>query len=121
MATGVRILLNLNQCGSLIDDPDALERMFRSVLQRSGLTTLSLSVVPYPDGTANFHADLGESHVSGGTYKKARHVALEINVCHESADNTLKARGLAEGLVRGFRPKCFDKGRHWLELGWSSE
>jgi len=62
------------------------------------------SIVPFSDGTVNFHIDLAESHFSGGTYLDHRHVAAELSICNESADNLSKGKKACELIREYFKP-----------------
>ena len=123
MAAGIRIILNMQRCRRCITGPVIIEEMFLKALSSTDLEVLRVSVLPFQNGTANFHADLSESHVSGGTYKRERYAGAEISVCHETRVNTESARILARRLIMGFDPEIFDFDNpdHYLELPWQCE
>ncbi len=120
MASGIRILLNFNQCQGPLLVSAGVEEAIRKAHTLAGVTVMGINFVEFPDGTVNFHSDLAESHCSGGTYLEDRHVAFEINMCHESRDNTELARALARELLRVFCPNDYVQEEDWVESRWQS-
>lgn len=114
-SSGIRILFGLNACRGPIRFSEGLEAAFRGALRRAGVNTVGEpSFKEWPDGTGNFHADLTVSHVCAGTYLRDRHIAGEINMCHEDPDhpgrfrdNTALAWALAHALKEAFDPADF--------------
>lgn len=118
-AQGVRILFNFNRCKGPLTKKDGLRRMVEKACRDSGVTVLGKPRFRlFPDGTMNATGDLSESHFGLGTYLAARHVAGEVNMCHERCDNTKLARKLVRCLQAGFKPA--GKARK-IELQWRSE
>jgi len=119
MAAGIRICLNLNQCRGPLKLVDGLQIAFEKAHELAGVNALQFKYWRFDDGTANVHSDLSESHCSGGTYLIDKHVALEVHMCHEKADNTDLARSLARNLKDVFDPADFHP-MDWMELSWKS-
>jgi len=68
------------------------------------MTVRNASFVPFPDGTVNAHLDLGESHLSLGTYRAARHVSGELNICNQNKNNRLRGRRAMQKIAELFEP-----------------
>ena len=103
--SGTRFLIDLHGCrrGITLDEGFSLEALVRAV-QDAGMTVKNASFVPYPDGTVNAHLDLSESHFSMGTYREARHVAGELNVCNETRNNRPYGRKAVKKIASLFEP-----------------
>ena len=105
-AQGIRILFNFSRCAGPLTESEGLAEMVKKVCHESGITVLGkVRFKRFPDGTMNSSADLAESHFGLGTYHTARHVAGEINMCHEQCDNTDLAIKFVSLLQAGFRPE----------------
>ena len=117
-ASGTRFLIDLYDCrrGITLDQEFSLEAIVNAV-HESGMTVKNASFVPYPDGTVNAHCDLGESHFSMGTYRVAKHVSGELNVCNESQNNRLKGRKAVKKIAALFQPTKMKVTEHtWKSL-----
>ncbi|OGG48190.1 hypothetical protein A2761_00570 [Candidatus Kaiserbacteria bacterium RIFCSPHIGHO2_01_FULL_51_33] len=113
---GVRISTDLHDCRGPITIAEGAITAFVEALRASGVNVQYFGFKPYPDDTTNLHADLGESHCSGGTYLKRRQVHYEVVMCFESRDNTDLARAADRELQRVFNGTLAER----YEMPWRS-
>lgn len=118
VASGVRILFNFSRCEGPITEKEGLVAAVKLACKKSSVRMMGgPRFRRFSDGTMNASGDLAESHFGLGTYLAARHVAGEVNMCHETCDNTALAKHFVECLRAEFRPLKVKI----VELRWESE
>jgi S-adenosylmethionine decarboxylase len=105
---GLHLTADLHGCapdGAAMVDEAALRTLCLAEVQRAGLTPVAERFHAFGAGQGVTGVVLlAESHVAVHTWPELRGVTLDVYVCNFGADNTARARGLAEALVAAFAP-----------------
>jgi S-adenosylmethionine decarboxylase len=105
--TGLHVIADLYACasGPVLTDAQALERTCLKYVREAGLFDVGRLFHAFPgDGGVTGTVVLAESHISVHTWPEHGYVSLDVFVCNYTADNTAKARNLAERLIDLFAP-----------------
>lgn len=120
-STGTHIKLHLHRCRGPVTIEEGLRAAINRAVHAAGVHVLGkVKLRRFPDGTANIHGDLTESHFSGGTYRMQRFIQLEVVMCNETQNNRDLARKFAWALIRELQPTLFRRSRDWKETYWKS-
>ena len=91
-------------CPALVDE-GALRTLCIDQVARAGLTPVAERFHAFGPGQGVTGVVLlAESHVAVHTWPELGGVTLDVYVCNFGADNTARARGLADALVAAFAP-----------------
>jgi len=105
--TGLHVIADLYACapGAVMTDAAELERKCIKYVREAGLFDVGRLFYAFPgDGGVTGTVVLAESHLSVHTWPEHGYVSLDVFVCNYTADNTAKARNLAERLIELFAP-----------------
>jgi len=105
--TGLHVIADLYACapGAMMTDAGMLERTCIEYVREAGLFDVGRLFHAFPgDGGVTGTVVLAESHISVHTWPEHGYVSLDVFVCNYTADNTAKARALAERLIEAFVP-----------------
>jgi S-adenosylmethionine decarboxylase proenzyme len=98
-------------------DPERLGALCREAVTSSGLTGVAELMHRFgpADGQSGVTGVvlLAESHLAVHTWPELGAVTLDVYVCNYGADNSGKARGLLEALIRAFSPAAANR-QEWL-------
>lgn len=108
---GLHLTADLYRCHcdlSLMIDEGALADLCRDATLAAGLTIVGEKWHVFPDyqgepGGVTGTLLLAESHLAIHTWPERRGVTLDVYVCNFEDDNSAKAQGLLDALVRAFR------------------
>lgn len=105
--TGLHVIADLYACaaGPVMTDAASLESTCLKYVREAGLFDVGQLFHAFPgDGGVTGTVVLAESHISVHTWPEHGYVSLDVFVCNYTADNTAKARNLAERLIDLFAP-----------------
>ena len=121
---GLHLTADLSGCKKnlgLMTDVDSLRAMCLKLVKASGLTAVNEVFHAFPGAERNETGGitgtvlLAESHLALHTWPELQAVTLDVYVCNYSTDNSKKAAGLLDSLVRLFDPE--ETNRQSLERG----
>lgn len=116
---GLHLTADLRGCApgaAVLVEESALRNLCLAEVRRAGLTPVAERFHTFGPGQGLTGVVLlAESHVAVHTWPELRGVTLDVYVCNFGADNTARARGLAEALVAAFAPAHVQ--RHELTRG----
>ena len=116
---GLHLTADLRGCSPdrpAMTDPDALRAACLEAVVVAGLRPVGelFHRFPRPGGVTGVVL-LAESHVAVHTWPEIGAATLDVYVCNLGADNSPRAEGLLDALVRAFAPR--DVERHALKRG----
>lgn len=105
---GLHLTADLHGCAPglpALADEGALRSLCLAEVRRAGLTPVAERFHTFGPGQGVTGVVLlAESHVAVHTWPELAGVTLDVYVCNFGADNTARARGLADALVAAFKP-----------------
>jgi S-adenosylmethionine decarboxylase proenzyme len=116
---GMHLTADLRGCDPAqppMHDPQALRALCLASVAAAGLQAVGelFHTFPAPGGVTGVVL-LAESHVAVHTWPELRAVTLDVYVCNLQADNSGRARALAQALQTAFAPTSAEL--HCLERG----
>lgn len=105
--TGLHVIADLSGCadGPIMTDAALLEKTCLTLVREAGLADVGRLFHAFPGGGGvTGTVVLAESHLSLHTWPEHRYVSLDVFVCNYTADNSAKARALADRLADVFAP-----------------
>jgi S-adenosylmethionine decarboxylase len=105
--TGLHVIADLYGCAAapVMTDAAFLEHTCLQYVREAGLFDVGRLFHAFPgDGGVTGTVVLAESHLSVHTWPEHGYVSLDVFVCNYTADNTAKARALADRLMAMFAP-----------------
>ena len=117
MASGIRIAINLNNCAGPLTVKNGVLLELEKAIGSVEVVVLGQYHRIFSDDTATWVAVLQESHVTVSAYLDARHVTIDVHMCHETRDNTELARKVGRALSDIFEAENVK----WGEEKWTSE
>ncbi len=105
--TGLHVIADLYGCKATetMVDGDGLEAACSALVREVGLLDVGRQFHVFPGGCGvTGTVILAESHLCLHTWPEHGYVSLDVFVCNYSADNTAKARTLANRLIALFCP-----------------
>jgi len=105
--TGIHVIADLYGCpeNPLMTDAIALERVCKEYVREAGLLDVGTLFHCFPGESGVTGAVvLAESHLAIHTWPEHGYISLDVFVCNYSADNSTKARQLAQRIIAEFSP-----------------
>lgn len=100
---GTQLVAEFIYCSSkILNDREALERMLKRAIQKSGLTLKSITGHQFHPVGVTVIAVISESHIGIHTYPEARHASIDIFTCAAGAGAVGK---LLDYLKKQMQPK----------------
>jgi len=109
---GLHIIASLYRCrgdARYLVDEELLRRFCTDAVSRSGLTVVGALFHRFPGADAMGGGVTGcivlaESHLAIHTWPELASVTLDLFACNHSADNSARARAVADGIIALFAP-----------------
>jgi spermidine synthase len=115
---GLHLIGDLSGCRcdpQLLLDGGRFEAKCVELVERAGLTAMSVSFHQFDGSGFTGTVVLAESHLAIHTWPERQGLTLDVYVCNYSADNSAKARALFDSLLEHFQPT--EVSRHEVQRG----